>query len=406
MRTKDGDNIRILYLVYWGALEQLGQSLVIPAVKQLSQMGADLTLVTFEKRSDLENEDEMSRVRNILTENNIDWIPLEYHKTPKIPATLFDLTQGIAKGLQKRLKKRFDIVHGRNYIGGLIGVTLASLIRAKFVYHNEGFYPDEQVDGGFWTEDSRPHRIAKKLENLMYARADGIIALSHRARKDIENNSKVKKKQTPVIFVPSCVDLERFNLPERRINFTGNELKLVYIGSIGGRYILDKISKFIATIRNAGQNVTLQIYSKADKELVKRMMAEGGLETEFWSQNAVPYTEMPKTLANYHAGLFFLEKGISEHGCSPTKIGEYWAVGLPIITTSNVSDTDELISVYDSGVIIEQHTEEEYLRAYEELRILLKDKNLSDRCRKAAVHHYALEPACERQFSLYKSITR
>ncbi len=398
--------LKVLYIVYWGALEQLGQSLVIPAVKKLSKMGADITLVTFEKPKDLEREDEMNRVRNILTEDKIDWIPLKYHKTPTIPATLFDLTHGITKGLQKRLKKRFDVVHGRTFVGGLIGSALASLIRAKFVYHNEGFYPDEQVDGGFWAENSRPHRIAKKLENLMYSKSDGVIALSHRAKKVIENYPKVKKKQTPVIFVPSCVDLERFDLPDNKTEFTKDEIKLVYIGSIGGRYILDKISRFVSVIRSAGYNATLQIFSRADKQLVNKMMADGGLEKEFWNQDAVPYIEMPKTLTNYQAGLFFLAQGISEHGCSPTKIGEYWAVGLPIITTSNVSDTDDLIADYATGVTIKSHSEEEYLEAIEGLKILLEDKGLALRCRKAAVNHYALEPACERQFSLYQSFKK
>ena len=140
---------KVLYIVYWGALEQLGQSLVIPAVKKLAQMGAEITLVTFEKPQDLENKIEMNRVREMLNEDVIEWIPLKYHKNPKIPATLFDIVQAIGVGAVKRLKKKYDIVHGRTYIGGLIGLPLAKLIGAKFVYHNEGFYPDEQVDGGF-----------------------------------------------------------------------------------------------------------------------------------------------------------------------------------------------------------------------------------------------------------------
>ena len=39
---------KILYIVYWGALEQLEQSFVIPAVKKLAQMGAEMMLMTFE----------------------------------------------------------------------------------------------------------------------------------------------------------------------------------------------------------------------------------------------------------------------------------------------------------------------------------------------------------------------
>jgi hypothetical protein len=193
---------KVLYITYWGALEQLGQSLVVPAVKKLAQMGAQMMLITFEKPADLAKEDEMRRVRAMFDEDKIEWIPLQYHKDPKIPATLFDITHGVVRSLQKRLTKKFDIVHARTYIGGLIGLPLAPLIGAKFVYHNEGFYPDEQVDGGFWAKDSRSHRVAKNLENKMYARADGVIALSYRARAEIERLPEVARKKTPVISSP------------------------------------------------------------------------------------------------------------------------------------------------------------------------------------------------------------
>jgi glycosyltransferase involved in cell wall biosynthesis len=285
-------------------------------------------------------------------------------------------------------------------------MMLAPLIGAKFVYHNEGFYPDEQVDGGVWAQGSRPHRVAKRLENLMYSRADGIIALSFRAQTVIENLPEVKRKKTPVIFVPSCVDLERFHLPETKPEFSANETRLVYIGSVGNRYILDKVGGFTAAARASGANVNLQIYSKADPALITKMLADGGLTGEDWKLNAAAYVEMPSYLTEHQAGLFFLTEGISEYGCSPTKIGEYWAVGLPVVTTPNVSDTDEIIRRERVGVIIKEHNKESYLQAFGELQKLLQDPELAVRCRQAAENHYALTPACERQFALYRQLVK
>ncbi len=382
----------------------MGQSLVVPAVKKLAQAGIELTLVTFEKPADLQNADEMERVGESLAEDNIEWIPLKYHKEPKIPATVFDITNGAIRAISKRLQKKYDILHARTFIGGLIGVAVAPLIGAKFVYHNEGFYPDEQVDGGIWAEGSQTHRIAKRLEGLMYRRADGIIALSHRAKAILEKSPDVASRQTPVIFVPSCVDLERFHLPQTSPEFNGREIKLVYIGSVGGRYILDKIGAFVAAARSTGKDVTLQIFSKADKALIATMLDSGGLSRDAWRLEAVAYSEMPERLSGFHAGMFFLTSGISEHGCSPTKIGEYWAVGLPVITTPNVSDTDDIIKRDEVGAVIENHTAGSYLAALDEVVILLRRKNLAADCRRSAESHYALAPACKRQFNLYNSL--
>lgn len=398
--------MRVLYIVYWGALEQLGQSLIVPAVKKLAKMGVEFTLITFEKPHDLQNVGEMNRVRQMFDEDKIEWIPLKYHKNPKIPATFFDIAQGVSKGLAKKIKKKYDIVHGRTYIGGLIGCCLAKMIRAKSVFHNEGFYPDEQVDGGFWVENSRQHRIAKKLENLMYSQADGIIALSHRAKSIIELIPDVLRKKTPVIFVPSCVDLEKFHLPRVPPEFSKDEVKLVYIGSVGGRYILDKIGSFVAVAREINPKVTLQIFSKAEPELVTEMLDKGGLPREAWSLEAISYSEMPNRLMKYQAGLFFLTEGISEHGCSPTKIGEYWASGIPVITSPNVSDTDDIINRNKVGVIVREHEKDSYQQAFEELESILKESGLANRCRESADEHYSLAPACKRQFNLYLQLSK
>jgi len=102
--------------------------------------------------------------------------------------------------------------------------------------------------------------------------------------------------------------------------------------------------------------------------------------------------------------LSFRSRGSSEVGCSPTKIGEYWACGLPVITTPGVSDTDELIRRFRCGVVVGDHTEQAYRHAGSRLLELLSDPGLGRRCRAAAEEHYALEPACDRQVQLYRTL--
>src|SRR2546422_4483794 len=85
---------RVLYIVYWGAGDPLGQSLVLPAVKKLAALGADLTLVTFEKPGDLACHEAMMKIRASLDQHGVRWVPLRYHKRPKVPATAFDFFQG------------------------------------------------------------------------------------------------------------------------------------------------------------------------------------------------------------------------------------------------------------------------------------------------------------------------
>lgn len=399
-----GRPLKVLYIVYWGAAEPLGQSLVLPAIRKLADLGVELTLVTFEKESDLACQEKIADIRASLDSRGVEWIPLRYHKRPKVPATAFDLFQGVAVSLARRLRFQYDIIHARTFIGGLIGLALAPFMTARLIYHNEGFYPDEQVDGGVWREGSLPHRVARWLERQMYARADGIISMSYRGKEIIENLPFVKRNRTPVIVVPSCVDLELFRFDPSRPPITKKPLSLVYSGSVGGRYIIDKIGRFVAVAETEIGPARLRILTRAEPELVSSMLKSAAVPDSLWNIDTAPYTEMPERLSRHHAGLFFLSRGLSEHGCSPTKVGEYWAMGLPIVTTPNVSDIDEIIHRYRVGVIVREHTDTAYRQAAIELRTLLEDPELSYRCRAAAEFHYALGPACERQVNLYNVV--
>ncbi|MEZ5308598.1 MAG: glycosyltransferase [Pyrinomonadaceae bacterium] len=394
--------MRILYVVYWGALEQLGRSLVIPSVLELKKRGAEILLLTFEKPDDASNDLEFRRLQGMFAEAGVRWIPLRYHRTPKLPATLLDIVQGVLVGLKHG--RETNLIHARTFIGGLIGWPLSRLLGVEFIYHNEGFYPDEQVDGGVWNEGSFPHRFAKWLEDQLYTKSRGIIALSHRAVKVISSRTSVSAMGTPVVFVPSCVDLERFCFSEKAKQENKNSFKFVYIGSVGGRYILDRVAAFVSAVRQKGYDLTLQIFSKSEPELIVKMMQIGGLEAEAWRLEAIRYEDMSSRLAEFDAGLFFLTRGLSEHGCSPTKIGEYWAVGLPVISTANVSDTDELIQSRRVGSIVVEHSEHNYVSAFEAFLDLLKDPELSNRCRNVAIEHYSLDSASDRIMDLYSSI--
>ncbi|SRR6266404_1466207 len=395
----------VLYIVYWGAAEPLGQSLVLPSVKRLARLGADLTLVTFEKPSDLERKDLIAQIRADLDRHSVRWIPLRYHKRPRVPATGFDLLQGCVRSVVSQLGAKPDIVHSRTFVGGLMGLAIASVLPSKLIYHNEGFYPDEQVDAGVWKANSTPHRVAKNLERKIYSKADAIIAMSHRGKRVIEEIPAVYRKETPVIVVPSCVDLNHFQSRQPKLRAGQDAMRFVYSGSIGGRYNLDQAARFVAAASSEIGNAHLRVLTRQDAALVASMLRRSGLNGDSWSTEAVPYSAMPAMLAGQDAGLLFLSQGLSEHGCSPTKIGEYWAMGLPVVTTPNVSDTDEIIRREQVGVIVRENSDVAFRSAARELRSLLEDEELPARCRRAAERHYALEPACDRQFRLYGELS-
>lgn len=398
-----GRSRRVLYIAYWGALEPLGQSLVVPAVLRLAQLGVSLTLMTFEKPADLANAAAVSRQREVFVSAGVEWHPLRYHKTPKWPATALDGALAVLKALRLRMSGRFDVIHARTFVAGPMGYVIARLLGARFVYHNEGFYPDEQVDGGVWKEGSRVHRLARGVEAFLYDHADGLIALSDRAREILLARPGVQAAKTPVIVVPSAVDLAAFQ-PPPQVREPPSAMNLVYLGSVGLRYRLDDAGRFVAALRKIQPKATLTVVSRADRALVESMLDHSGLPREAWTLKELAHSDVPAELQRHDAGLFFLTEGLSEHGCSPTKIGEYWACGLPVVTTPNVSDTDAIVRNQRVGVVVRCREAGAFERAAGELVDLVEDRELGRRCREAAENAYSLESSCLRQLNLYAQL--
>jgi glycosyltransferase involved in cell wall biosynthesis len=375
-------------------------------VRKLAESGVCLTLVTFEKPHDLRDQERMDAARRQFGRCGVRWVPLRYHKRPRIPATAFDMIHGWACGLLQRLSGRFDVIHARTFIGGLIGLALSPWLRTRLIYHNEGFYPDEQVDAGVWGENSLPHLLAKRLEQRLYERAQGIIVLSQRARTQVCRLPEVERRHTPVVVVPSCVDLERFVAGGEAAGPSGASIRLVYLGSVGGRYRLDQMARFAAVARRASPALHLRVLSPSDPELVAGLLQAGGLPSDAWSLERVPFDKVPEQLQSMHAGLHFLARGLSEHGGSPTKIAEYLACGLPVVVTPNMGDVDAIVYTEKVGILIRDHSEGEYDRGIKELLSLLSDRTVSGRCRQAAEKHFGLEDGCRNQLHLYRQLTQ
>src|SRR5438309_8996744 len=79
---------RVLYISYNGMLDPLGQSQVIPYLKELAKLGVEFTLVSFERPQAFTAEGlrRCQELQQELALSKIDWHKLRYHKTPSLPA--------------------------------------------------------------------------------------------------------------------------------------------------------------------------------------------------------------------------------------------------------------------------------------------------------------------------------
>jgi glycosyltransferase involved in cell wall biosynthesis len=98
----------------------------------------------------------------------------------------------------------------------------------------------------------------------------------------------------------------------------------------------------------------------------------------------------------------FIRSCYSKQASSPTKIAEYLACGLPIISNTGIGDLDQQITDDKVGVLIDRFDPEAYADAIQRLRAL---GDTADRCRDAAKRRFDLETVGGARYRrLYKNL--
>src|SRR3977135_3676880 len=87
---------RVLFISYNGMLDPLGQSQVIPYLRELSGRGVRFTLLSFERELAYgpDGRARCQELKEQLEHDKIEWHWLRYHQTPSLPATMFDVGAG------------------------------------------------------------------------------------------------------------------------------------------------------------------------------------------------------------------------------------------------------------------------------------------------------------------------
>src|SRR2546425_9377156 len=173
---------RVLFISYNGMLDPLGQSQVMPYLRELAKMGVHFTLLSFERESAFGTEglDRCEDLKRQLAASHIEWHWLRYHQKPSLPATMYDVANGVR--LAKRLvrRNRIELVHARSHIPATIALALRRRFGTAMIFDLRGLMADEYVDAEHWRKDSLPYRITKSMERRALSAADGIVTLTER----------------------------------------------------------------------------------------------------------------------------------------------------------------------------------------------------------------------------------
>lgn len=375
---------RSLYICYFGFREPLVQTQVLPYLREVRKDGVEITLLTFEPNLDSKwTGDEINEKKQELAASGIDWHVLPYHKRPSIPATAYDVLNGVRYVRNLIKKNNFDILHARVHVPALIAVMARKLSQTnpKILFDIRGFVPEEYADAGVWRSGGFFFRLAKRVEAWIMRESDGFVILTEAARKVLFPESLqagYDKLYRPVEVIPCCVDFKkRFSgdrdslrtKMRRELNVDGRRV-ITHVGSLIGLYLTPQIIEFLKVARKLDPNVFALFLTHTDPVDIVARLTEAGFSAADFLVAKVDQAEVPAYLCASDIGLSFVRSSYATLSRSPTKIPEYLASGLPVIANAGVGDVDSLIETNRIGAVLPDLDVESYEKALAEVDYL------------------------------------
>jgi glycosyltransferase involved in cell wall biosynthesis len=390
---------RTLYICYFGLLEPLVQTQVLPYLRQLSAYGIKVHLLTFEPRlRESWNTEDLTTQQERLAIEGITWSYLPYHKRPSVPATLYDIVAGARYAAKLVRRHQIDVVHARSHVPAMIGALVKRWTGIRLIFDIRGFMPEEYVDAGLWPAGGSIYRAVKATEGWLFSSADAFVVLTERAREILFGDSTdTDSLGRPIEVIPCCMDAERFKSSDtetaedvrRNLDLVGRRV-IVYLGALGGWYLTDEMAQFLATAHRQDPNTFSLILTQSQPEMMSSPLRTLGVTEKDYLIRRVSPADVSRYLQAADLSLSFIKPCYSKQASSPTKIAEALASGLPIISNEGIGDLDAMIEGDRVGVIVREFSETAYRNALSEIDAMRGDPSIAARCQSTALNRFDL----------------
>jgi len=389
-----------LYLSYTGLLAPLGRSQVLAYLSRLSRTYS-ITLVTFEKRADFENKDEVKKLQDICESFGINWQPRIYHNKPRLLATAWDLLMLSWDTLRISSRKNVKLVHCRSYIPTIAAWLVGKVTRTPFVFDMRALWPEEMIDAGRLERKSVIYVIINHIERKLLNDSSAVVSLTSAAIPYLMNKYPELHRDKFTV-IPTCVDLSRFHKLDKPSN-----QKLV-IGTMGtvvsGWYHLDWMINTLKQSQRVFTQPSFKIITKDDPDIIRNLSESLNFENNKLLIKSSTPDAIQSNIQDLLFAILYFTSGVSKIGSAPTRMAEFLACGIPILGNRGVGDMADIIEQHNIGIVIEDGTEESIELGLEKMKILLQDPELAERCRQTVIKMFSANMGAQKYDQIYQKL--
>ncbi len=356
-------------VTYWDFNDPLIQTYTLPYLKAMDKVcdhACKLYLVTFNKtKVSPKNEDLFS--------------PLFFKYYSNKILAAFHLFTCFFRLLYIIKNKKINFIHSWCTPAGSLAYLLSKFSGKPLVLDSFEPHAESMVENGTWTKNSLAFKLLFYFEKLQLEHAKHIIGLTSVTRDYIQ--SAYGLKVGPVYLKPSCVNISDFSVytaqQQKELRLANSILPEhvvgIYVGKFGGIYLNEEIYHLLNRCALQWKtNFKLIILSPGNQNEILENLKKYGLEKHLLVLKKASTTEVIHYLNMADFAINPVKPVPSKRYCTSIKDGEYWAVGLPVIITKDISDDSEIIQNNNIGSVIDSLDDYGYSKSVQEMGLLLK----------------------------------
>jgi glycosyltransferase involved in cell wall biosynthesis len=235
-------------------------------------------------------------------------------------------------------------------------------------------------------------------------RADGFVVLTNAVRRQLWGENPPAN----VHVIPCCADFARLAPSDRDVRGAlglGHGPVMIYVGKLTGVYMDREMADFFAAAQRARPDLALLVLTQSPADSMVDELRRAGAPQDTYRITSAAAHEVGDYLAAADFAICFCHPKPSLVAASPTKIGEYLAAGLPVVSGPRVGDTDTILREERAGVVVTEFNDAGYEPAAAEILQLADDTATRERCRAVAERVFSLrEVGIPRYDALYQQI--